>query len=248
MCKDESNKEYFYRYHPKTHEYLGTLSDDAIQVLYEAIKFQDKQEIFKRFNVTDKKVPETEFRKNAVFNVEKDMWEILDDFREYEYNANGKERTGFAGYYLPQEGDTPNSPPRFNKTFGPLPEGAVDKTLEERGTLVIKIISLVTKEVLDRIAGIYSLPGTSDYTIYHPVRGYNSVIQIAEFNQVLATLMLSISMLCLDEDAEEIKKTKEIGKKYVNLIRKLSNPDIAYSEVYEIYNQARKGGVLKCLD
>ena len=131
-------------YHPETYEYVDRLY--LTKEEYENIKDKEPATVKQPLSI-----PYDSYRKvfNNVFNKEKDNWELLEDYRNFFYNNKfirvERNYSGyltedtFRGYYLPLEGDTNDSPRRFNSTFGPLPKGAVVGNLPTLETMIDKL-------------------------------------------------------------------------------------------------------------
>lgn len=96
--------------------------------------------------------PKTEAKQAAVWNGT--AWEIIEDHRQH-VNAQGNFDDG-TPYWLPEEGDTCQSPARYMTELGPIPAGAVTMppekpapTLEEaKATAIAQIDSETSAAIL----------------------------------------------------------------------------------------------------
>lgn len=80
-------------------------------------------------------------------------WEVVDDHRQHMDEKGTKQ--GGTPFWLPTEGDSYTSPPRYMDSLGPLPEGAVTErpakpapTLEEAKTDAVKKVDNATSAAI----------------------------------------------------------------------------------------------------
>lgn len=157
-----------YVYHPETHEHIR-----AIDMCKDEYEYQ----LSNGACITDKEPLAIDYGnqcKTSVFNKEKDCWELLDDYRSFKYNSEGEkiERKStvhdrYRGYYLPLEGDEPDSPRRFNDTFGPLPEGAITKELPSRRGMVEALMETNLETYINRIRKHLKMTKNSNILVEH---------------------------------------------------------------------------------
>lgn len=148
------------KYHPETYEFLFDFPMDEEKY----IKELDSGECIYEY---DKKV-KPGYYETIVYNKEKKIWECLKDYREYCYNSLGEKiRTGFGGYYLVDEGDEPGDPPRYNTTFGELPDKAkLTYNLHSRYEMIDRLLSIESKEFNRFLLAILTSGHSGDVTFF----------------------------------------------------------------------------------
>ena len=100
-----------YAYHPASGEYLGSRPAQVV----------NGRELTRSAHATT--TPPTDIPDGHAARWTGAAWEIVEDHRRH-HDATGTPQSGTA-YWLPGEGDDWQSPPRYMKELGPLPEGAV---------------------------------------------------------------------------------------------------------------------------
>ena len=158
-----------YHFHPITHEYCGqslayvfgnkVLCNDTANVTL--IPTSDAAPYSYHWDDNTKYgVKRSELHYTQVFNLETQTWEYQEDHRNFKYKYNEDTKTfekidwdeynkkarfysdqyHYLKYYLPLEGDTPDSSPRIADFIGPLPDDAVINELPSEKTLKEQIL------------------------------------------------------------------------------------------------------------
>lgn len=136
-----------------------------------------------------------------VFNPEKQEWKKCNEYREYRYDEKGKlVRTCFKGYRLPLEGDSSDTPVRYNKNIEPLPDGAVIGDLPELLPMIKELKVKFRQEYDKKILQLLEMENF-ELIFYHRERSVKYGEQIWEIPTISFSIEIAIKLNLLTRAA-----------------------------------------------